>query len=218
MSKVFENKFTDKVEYQRIVTSLTAIGEELMASVSVLKEKDIPTSLGFLRSTGATDEAYLVYIRQLAETEISINGGVLMNDSDRVNIVTKWNTIIEGTIPHIRTIRRILSGGKVVPTEGVNGLSGYDLTAIKRVAKLASTYNIDGNLLAEYYNKVLQMREAIDSFRQFEQEHSLPDFTSKGAAYTSNGMFYTMSFNTFFDKGASPELFTQIMLKYVRVK
>lgn len=211
-----ETVFADD-EYRSFNQRFSDMAQDAELQIEALGNDDLPTDLDFIQRITKTDNAFQNYIKQSAVDYI---GKRFIPIDEKTRIHAVYNELHDRLSNGVARLRQYIQDG--LPLINTGGVAAVDYAKIEAMAQEAATYSIDVDRMGEYYNKVEQVKQAMDELRRYENANGLPDFMDTsingGLSYSKDGRLQRSNFDTFYKSGGGEKLFQQVARNYFTKK
>ena len=216
----FKTEYFDEGKYKKDLQELETAEARFMDALEKLNSEGIPTDYGFIvKLSKFSDEDFLNYIKEAFRKYIDNLGLVVKEERKRIAAI--YDTIYSNTLPAVQTIRKAFSKGLII-SKGEDGTFIVNTDKMKDEAKKRNTIEIDTDLMSEYYDLLMNIKEAMNKAGEFEKKHGLSRFSDGESKLIYLNPYYPdflceLTLPKYFNEGdCSKEYFEKMMNQFFR--
>ncbi|MEA5082246.1 MAG: hypothetical protein VB024_11605 [Dysgonamonadaceae bacterium] len=200
--------YIDEKEYNSLKAEAQEAVNKVMDGIEALKEENIPTDKETLKKLTSSPDALKSFLRDSANNQIG-KGYVAPQEKSRIYEV--YSHLLARIEKRFELMRLSLP---VVPIVFEKDSIAVDWEQLDKKAKETATYQLDSAGLDAWWDKVENIKKALDDLRAYEIENNLPDFEKDGIHYTDNGFFLSPKLHDFLIYGGKRETFDKAARGY----
>ncbi|MDD4439445.1 MAG: hypothetical protein PHS04_15630 [Tissierellia bacterium] len=195
------DKYFNEKEYNDLRAEAQESVNRVMDGIEALKEEGIPTDKETLKKLTSSPDALKNFLRDSANAQI---GKGYVAPAEKSRIYEVYSHLLARIEKRFELMRLSLP---VVPIVFEKDSITVDWEQLDKRSRETATYQLDSAGLDAWWEKVENIKKALEELRTFETENNLPDFEKHGIHHTEGEFFLSMKLHDFLNYGGKRETF-----------
>lgn len=216
----FSNKYFDEGKFKKELQEYDDIEACLKDALDNFRNEGIPTDYDFLvRLSRFNDEDYLGYIKEAHKNYINSLG--LLPKAERKRIAKVYDEMYTNTLQSFQRVKNSFKKGLVI-SKGENNRPIIDRKKMEAETKKRVTFAVDAEKMEEYYNLIMNIKDAMAKAGEFEEKHGLYRFSDGETKLIYQNPYYPdficeLTLPKYFKEGnCNDEYFEKMMNQFFR--
>ncbi|MEA5082340.1 MAG: hypothetical protein VB024_12085 [Dysgonamonadaceae bacterium] len=202
------DKYFNEKEYNDLRAEAQESVNRVMDGIEALREEGISTDKETLKKLTSSPDALKNFLRDSANNQI---GKGYVAPAEKSRIFEVYSCLLARIEKRFELMRVSLPQ---VPIVFEKDSITVDWDQLDKKAKEAATYQLDTEGLNAWWDKVENIKKALDDLRAYEIENNLPDFEKDGIHYTDGEFFLSPKLHDFLIYGGKRETFDKAARGY----
>ena len=212
----FKEVIFDEEIYNSEIDTQTKNAERAEQAIQTLKDENLSITVSFIGKVAKDEDYYKSYIDSLYNDSVKRLGFTPRETKERLR--REFNDLFERTNSSAIRLGSLFNNGMVFIDKDKSVAINHD--SIESIAKDKATTYVNTTKVAEYYNEIMKVKDAMDNLTVYQTKSGLPDIMStehSGGLYYSKGKYsHTLTFEGLKQQNFDKELFSHATAPYFK--